>query len=116
MSIYPQGLILPATKPHYSLNFGSEKIGLRTKNSPNIYTCILNRCTVCRFGVCPFAANREYAGWMNDRVLKPARQLSLVVTYDPTKSIYSIYNARTTTKRHKDSIVCSTKNSKDSKR
>ena len=30
MLIYTQGLIWPATRPHYLLNFGSEKIGPRT--------------------------------------------------------------------------------------
>ena len=28
--IYTQGLIWPSTRPHYSLNFGSEKIGPRS--------------------------------------------------------------------------------------
>ena len=27
------------------------------------------------------AANREYTGWLKDRVLKPARKLSIVVTF-----------------------------------
>ena len=30
MLIYSQSLIWPATRPHYLLNFGSEKIGSRT--------------------------------------------------------------------------------------
>ena len=30
MLIYTQSLIWPATRPHYLLNFGSEKIGPRT--------------------------------------------------------------------------------------
>ena len=32
------------------------------------------------------AANREYTGWLKDRVLKPARKLSLVVTFVPSES------------------------------
>ena len=32
------------------------------------------------------AANREYTGWLKDRVLKPARKLSLVVTFMPSES------------------------------
>ena len=32
------------------------------------------------------AANREYNGWLKDRVLKPARKLSLVVTFVPSES------------------------------
>ena len=31
-------------------------------------------------------ANRGYAGWLNDTVLKPARKLSLVVTFVLNKS------------------------------
>ena len=32
------------------------------------------------------AATREYAGWLKDTVLKPARKLSLVVTFVPSES------------------------------
>ena len=32
------------------------------------------------------AANRECTGWLKDRVLKPARKLSLVVTFVPRES------------------------------
>ena len=33
------------------------------------------------------AANKWYAGWLKDRVLKPARELSLVVTFVPSESV-----------------------------
>ena len=32
------------------------------------------------------AANTEYTGWLKDRVLKPVRKLSLVVTFAPSES------------------------------
>ena len=32
------------------------------------------------------AANRKYTGWLKDRVLKPARKLTLVVTFVPSRS------------------------------
>ena len=32
------------------------------------------------------ATNREYTGWLKDRVLTPARKLSLVVTFVPSES------------------------------
>ena len=40
MLIYTQSLIWPATRSHYSLNFGSEKIGSRTIKLAYIYVCI----------------------------------------------------------------------------
>ena len=35
------------------------------------------------------AANREYAGWLKDKVLKPERKLSLVVTFVSSESARS---------------------------
>ena len=32
------------------------------------------------------ALNREYTGWLKDRVLKPVRKLLLVVTFVPSES------------------------------
>ena len=32
------------------------------------------------------AVNREYTGWLKDRVLKPTQKLSFVVTFVPSES------------------------------
>ena len=37
------------------------------------------------------AANREYTGWLKDRVLEPARKLSLVVAFVPSERAIQCY-------------------------
>ena len=48
----------------------------------------LNRCTACRFGVCPFISSeqRVYLLTERQRVLKPVRKLSLLVNFVPNES------------------------------
>ena len=67
---------------------------LQTEHSPRTFLThlayiyifsIAVRPTVSGFVPLP-AANREYTGWLKDRVLKPARKLSLVVTFIPSES------------------------------
>ena len=51
MLICTQSLIWPASRPHYWLNFGSEKIGPRTIKLAYMY--ILNCCTPAVSGFIP---------------------------------------------------------------
>ena len=48
-----------------------------------IYRQILNRSTACRC-----QQQTEITCWLNDRVLKPARKLSLVVIFVPSESFF----------------------------
>ena len=47
---------------------------------------ILNRCTACRFRVCPFISSEQRVYWLAERQsLKPVRKLSLLVTFVPNE-------------------------------
>ena len=44
----------------------------------------LAESTACRFEVYPFLSSEQrvqYTGWLKDKVLKPVRKLSLVITF-----------------------------------
>ena len=79
---YLKSFSLESITNHILLNQFSTQANLRECHLNElrlfIHIYILNRCAAAVLGFVPSsAANREYSGWLTERVLKPARKLSL---------------------------------------